>query len=280
MKAYFDRNIFGDLKKMKDAPEPDEKLSILQSTVNDKRLTVLLSTTVLEETLPALNHSPKTLRQEFEVMFSLVQKRRMIKPSADLLREAVQSYAFNRRLPDMLTKTPRLLMDFLEKGKINRDLTQLVDELIAQNSEFTTNFTETFQEARRVGEERNVGTPDDFEELWKAAAPVIVESWAEHSGVYERCKERGMEGLLEVRTIRLYAIYYTAWMLSKWFGESGTPGKVVASEKGDFFHSVQAAAADVFVTHDKRLARWLKQVPVEDFEVRWWINMEQPAFAL
>jgi len=58
MKAYFDRNIFGDLKAMADGDESDEKLSALRAAVDEKRLTVLLNTTVLEETLPALNLSP------------------------------------------------------------------------------------------------------------------------------------------------------------------------------------------------------------------------------
>ena len=62
-------------------------------------------------------------------------------------------------------------------------------------------------------------------------------------------------------------IYYAAFVYSKQFGEQGTPGKVKASEKGDFFHSVQAAAADTFVTHDSRLARWLQQVQVDKFEI-------------
>lgn len=252
---------------MEDGGESAEKLSALRAAINEKTLTVLLSTTVLEETLPALNLSPGILRQDLKVIFGLVQKRRMIKSSGDLLTEAVQSYAFDRRLPDMLTRTPRFLEDFLVKGRVSRELRGFVDAVVAQGGEFTANFTDTFREARRVGEERNVGTPEDFEELWNVVAPAIAEDWAKHCGLYGRCVKRGMEGLLEVRAIRLYAIYYTAWIHSKWFGEQGKPGKVVASEKGDFFHSVQAAAADVFVTRDRRLARWLGKIPVGNFEI-------------
>ena len=272
MKAYFDRNIFGDLKATEDGGESAEKFSALRAAVNEKRLTVLLSTTVLEETLPALNLSPSILRQDLQVIFGLVQKRRMIKSAGDLLTEAVQSYAYDRRLPDMLTRTPRFLEDFLVKGRVSRALREFVDAVIAQGSEFTANFTETFLEARRVGEERNVGTPEDFGELWNVVAPAIAENWAKHCGLYERCVERGMEGLLEARAVRLYAIYYTALIHSKWFGEQGTPGKVIASEKGDFHHSVQAAAADVFVTRDRRLTRWLRKIPVESFEV---LNLDE-----
>ena len=76
-----------------------------------------------------------------------------------------------------------------------------------------------------------------------------------------------MEGLLDNRTVRLYTIYYAALVHSKWFGEQGKPGKVKPSESGDFFHSVQASAADVFVTEDARLVRRLTQILVDGLEV-------------
>ena len=207
------------------------------------------------------------------MIFGLVEKRRMIKPPAYLLKEAVHSYAFDRRLPDTLTRTPRILEDFLIRGKVSPTLREVVEAVVTQGSKFADDFTQTFSEARRVGEERNVGTPDDFEEFWSGvAAPVIVQGLAEQHGVYDRCAERGLEGLLEVKTVRLYATYYAAWVFAKWFGEQGVPGKVKSSERGDFFHSVQSAAADVFVTRDARLARWLKLIPVENFEV---ISLDQ-----
>lgn len=231
-----------------------------------------MSTTVLEETVPALNHSPNTLRQELEAIFSLVQKRRMIKASDELLREAVQSYAFDRRLPEMLTRTPPVFEDFLTKGKVTQRLREFVETTIAQGNEFAEDFTETFLEVRRIFEERNVGRPDNFKELWDAIALDRADGLAKQYNVYNRCVERGIEGLLEVKTVKLYAIYYTAWIYSKCFGEQGKLGKVISSERGDFFHSVQAAAADVFVTRDSRLARWLKQVTVDNFDV---LNFDQ-----
>jgi len=267
MKVYFDRNIFGDIKQLKNATKSADSITVLQNAVSDRRITILLSATVLEETLPTLNYSPNTLKQELEVIFSLVEKRRMIKPPATLLREAVQSYAYSRRLPDMLTRTPQILEGFLVKGKISPKLKELVEAIVAQGSEFTDNFTRTFSKVRCVGEERNVGTPGDFQELWGAITPEIIKGLTKQHGVYDKCLERGIEGLLEVKTIRLYATYYTAWVFSKWFGEQGAPGSVKRSERGDFFHSVQAAAADVFVTRDSRLARWLKQIRIENFEI-------------
>lgn len=210
MKVYLDRNIFGDIKQLRSTPDSADSITVLQRAIEEKRITILLSTTVIEKTLPALNHSPNTLEQELEVIFGLVQKRRMIKAPANLLSEAVQSYASARSIPDMLTRTPRILEDFLVKGKVSQKLKQFVKAIVAQGSEFTNNFTETFSEARRVGEERNVGTPEDFQEFWNAITPAIIEALAKRHCVYDKCLERGLEGLLEVKIIRLYATYYAA----------------------------------------------------------------------
>lgn len=267
MKIYLDRNIFADLKQSTSASRSADDLAILQGAVRRKEIQILLSTTILEETLPALNCSADTLKQELGLIGSLVDWRRMIKTPANLLREAVESYAFDRKLPDMLTRTPRLLEDFITKGRTSQQLRDYLDGVMSQGKTFANDLTEAFDGARQAGVERNVGTPEDFLEFCKGVTPAILEGLCENYGVSARCADRGMEGLLEVRTIKLYATYYAAWAFSKWFGEQGVPGKVKASERGDFFHSVQAAAADVFVTRDAKLARWLKQINVDGFEV-------------
>src|SRR5690348_16812199 len=122
MKVYFDRNIFDYIKRMKDASQSMPDIDNLYQAVCEGKLTILLSTTLLEETLPLLKHSRSTLKGELENIFGLVEKRRMIKPAEDLLREAVQSYAFKRKIPDRFTKTPRILNDFLTKGKVAREV--------------------------------------------------------------------------------------------------------------------------------------------------------------
>ena len=78
---------------------------------------------------------------------------------------------------------------------------------------------------------------------------------------------RGIDGLLNNPTIKLYTVYYAAFVLSKWFGEQGKPGKVRSGDMGDFFHAVQASAADIFVAQDARLERWLKKVAVDGLRV-------------
>jgi hypothetical protein len=267
VKIYLDRNIFADVKRFRSHPRSEEVHSLLRNAVEQKRIRILLSTTILEETLPALKHSASTLREDVEVIRSLVCSDRMIKPPGELLREAVQSYALNRQLPDMLTRTPRLLRDLIKTGRVSTRVEEYLQGAIAHKDKFAHELSDAFEQARNVGQERNVGSPEDFLEFYNGLRPTMLEGVCRNYGVYDACLHRDIDGLLEIKTIQLYVLYYAAWAHAKWFGEQGAPGKVKASERGDFFHSVQAAACDVFVTGDAKLARWLKLIAIPDFEI-------------
>lgn len=266
-KVYFDRNIFADIKRREGTLELANDIEVLKKAVADDKIKILWSTTLLEETIPAIKNSPATLRHDLKIITDIVDKHRMIKQPGVLLREAIQSYAFERRSPDMLFKTPPVLNKFLINGKVTGNLEKFFQAVITQSEEFERNLANAFSELKRIKEERRIDRPEDFQEFWRGISLEMVGWEAENYKLYDRCVKRGIKGLAEIKIIKLYTIYYASWAYSKWFGEQGIPGKVKASELGDFFHSVQAAAANVFVTHDSRLARWLKQIPIEEFEV-------------
>lgn len=267
MKVYFDRNIFGDITESVKNFGTNDDIAVLQSAVDKGKLTILLSTTVLQETFPLLSHSTNTFRDELKEIFRLVKKRRMIKPADNILREAVESYAYNRKLPDMQTKTPRFLEDFLNNGKNSPSLSELMDVALSERENFINDFNQRFAEARKSIEERNVGSPANFKDYWQSIANYPATELAKRYDLVGKCEERGIEGLLNVKPIRLYSIYYAYWTFSKLFGEQKVAGKVKSGERGDFFHSVQAAAADIFVTNDERLKRWLNEIPVDNFRI-------------
>jgi hypothetical protein len=86
------------------------------------------------------------------------------------------------------------------------------------------------------------------------------------------CKKHGLEHMLNIKSVRIYAIYYCWLFYSHWLKTDGTPGKVKASEGGDFFHAVCASAADIFVTQESKnkygnLPFILSQVPISGFTV-------------
>lgn len=268
MLVYFDTNVFRDLKgSVGRTHNSADLLPAVQNEIDEEKFSLVLGTTVLEETLPALTNSPRALQEDLQMMFRLLDHRRMVKPAEILLREAVQSYGYDRRRPDMFTKAPPLLTKFLRSGKVTREFSLWAKEAAELHARFPRRMNPAFEKTRSIGEERRIGRPRSFSEFWDAHATARAEDLCEHYDVHKRCMERGLDGLLENRTVRLYVIYYLSFIYSKWFGEQREPGQVRDSESGDFFHAVQASSADVFVTGDKRLRSWLTRVPVEGWEV-------------
>lgn len=268
MKIYLDRNIFGDLKELVEYSKVNDDISLLQSAVDEGKVSILLSTTILQETFPLLHHSAKNFREELKVIFRLVEKRRMIKSAKELLREAIESYSFNRKFPDMQRKTPSFLEEFLRTGKVSHELLELKDIALAERENFTDVFNQRFEKVRKQLVEEN----PNFKEFWESCASILAIDLAKSFNLFDKCFERGIEGLLKIKPIKLYCLYQAHWIFTKLFGEQKVPGKVKAGERGDCFHAVQSSAADIFVTKDKKLERWLKEVPINNFEV---INFRQ-----
>lgn len=263
MKIYFDRNVWGNLRDFANSPERADIITRLQERIATKRFEVVLSTTVLEETLPLLGHSEARFLEEIRLIFSVVGVRQIIKSPDELLSEAVQSYAFDRRLPAMFTRTPAILRRFVANGKSRKEVFEWSKAAVDLANGFPKKLDPAFDEVKRFIEEHGIQAPGSLEEFWTRMGPSFAEWLCDRFGVLERCKDRGIDGLLKNKTVRLYTVYYAALVRAKLFGEQGTPGKVRPGESGDFFHSVQASAADVFVTEDARLRRWLEEVPIE-----------------
>ena len=73
--------------------------------------------------------------------------------------------------------------------------------------------------------------------------------------------------MLDIKSVRIYTMYYCWLFYSHWLKTDGSPARVKASEGGDFFHAVCASAADIFVTQESmekygRLPFILSQVPI------------------
>lgn len=246
-----------------------EVLQTLKAAIDRGSIEILLSPTVIEETFPTIALSKRNLNKEFQLIFDLVLKGRIIKTPQVLLAEAVQSYALGHKLPDMLTKIHRKVVRALKEG---RDSEKIAEKFITLARNDKENFSSVFANVRRFGEAYNVDAPMNFQELWKKSSLERAGSLAASFNLYESCKKLGFEGLLEAKAVKLHTLYCLSWIYSKWFGEQGVPGKIGTGDFGDLLHSVQATAADVFVTNEKRLPLWLKRVPVDGFDV---INLNE-----
>ena len=66
-----------------------------------------------------------------------------------------------------------------------------------------------------------------------------------------------------VKSVRLYV----AWAASFTYAMHFDDHVVCPSDSRDHQHSILASAADVFVTHDRKLRKWLKRIPNLPIEV-------------
>jgi|SRR5882672_2815414 len=197
----------------------------------------------------------------------------MVKPPNQLLKDDCYSYAEGRPY-ERMTPTPPKLKDILDLSKNRADLLTLADEITERFRDSATNITNGLLAARVAGEGQNIGTPDDFGEVWSGLSPTMIEGILSQvpRTIRRLCKKRGLDKMLEVKSIRLYSIYY-AWLIhSGWFGVQGDPRKMKEGDVGDFFHAVQASAATIFVTQESkdkrdRLPFILNQVPTAEFTI-------------
>jgi len=97
-----------------------------------------------------------------------------------------------------------------------------------------------------------------FVSYWHDVADAFAEGYAERAGVWQRCRERGMDRLLAVPCVAM-AIGAAASMVY---------AKLVdgrATDRGDSreqAHALAASTADVFVSNDAEFRRLLKRVPM------------------
>lgn len=261
MNVYFDRNIFSTVRKQS-ALTNNNMLRIMETAVKENKINILFSHTLIEETLPTIAVSKTNLREELDIISKLVNTRKIVKYPKLLLTESVESYAYGKTIPKWVLETENEIQEFLETGKASFDLDAFLSTVNDDKEQFTNDLERAFTSLR------NTYKMISFDELWKQLGLDTLKWLAERQNLLEMCEERGIEGLLEIKPLRLYAIYYVNLVYSKLFGEQGNPGKIISSERGDFFHAVQSSVADVFVTEDRKLNRWLQRIPVNNYEVK------------
>ncbi len=270
--AYFDRNAFGDICELRRGLTESD-VEVIRQAVERRSVLIPASITLFEETIRVLQESDEKYDQHMKTVFNLIHKDEMVKPPSQLLKDDCCSYAEQSPYQRM-TSTPSKLRDILDLSGNRGDLLNLTEEINRRFKESAANITEGLLAARVAGEERNVGTPDDFGEVWSGLSTTMIEGLLNQvpRPIRRLCKKRGLGNMLRIKSIRLYTLYY-AWLVhSGWFGIQGSPRKMKEGDVGDFFHAVQASVADVFVTQESkdkrdRLPSILSQIPTDGFRI-------------
>lgn len=272
-RVYFDRNVFADICELRNGLT-NENVKKIQRAVDTSSISISASFTLFEETLQVLRQSEASYDQQIKTVLSLIDKRRMIKQPKDILKDDCHTYAISNSQYERTFDVPPQLAELLDPSKNREALLALSDKVSQFFGGAASNITDGLLEAREVGEKSNVGHPDSFESLWDELSLTIVKCLLERHPrwIRRKCIKRGLEGMLRVKSIRLYAIYYVSLVHSGWFGVQEVPRKMKAGDLGDWFHAVQSSAASLFVTQENKervgkLPFILNQLPTPRFEV-------------
>lgn len=245
-------------------------LSNLRHAVSSGAISIVLSMVALEELIA----DPEDYQPRAALALKLSDWSRPVKPTIRLLTETIQSYAAGGRPASPVFR--------------GRDQWQLVSELsstilgtspedIAARKEATERAREQiakFHEAMMRGQDATLLVLREHPELWRSwtfdnfwdeVSIRFTESTARRLGVLNECRSRGIEGLLEIPTVRM-AIGVSASLMFAQVQRSAVQ-KPQPQDSRDLQHAVMAAArASIFVTDDAKLMRLVSRVPMTGFE--------------
>ena len=83
----------------------------------------------------------------------------------------------------------------------------------------------------------------------------------------DACRERGLDGLVALRPVRLCVGASISLIFATTFGDGVQPRRARRGDGYDAWHAISASAADIFVTGDEDLAEQVERVPMEGFRV-------------
>jgi hypothetical protein len=206
MVAYFDTQAFDYIYKKIGCTSAD--IANLRKAIYSRQLSIRLSVHTLEEILLGRKASPQAFAAQIKLTLSLASSRTLVKGCAQLVLDDIRAYAA-RGEPER----PFLagdLQNVVAEGistLIESDGEELEDDFLAvldQARQEKRRFFAMLEDTRQVVETitRPPGGWATFEQHFDAAALPMVERLAEQAGVTDRCRARGLNGLLEMKSVR------------------------------------------------------------------------------
>jgi hypothetical protein len=266
MLAYFDTNVFGHvLERTQGITAEDEEH--LRAAIKSRSLSVLAGIQAIDETAA----HPRDPVPQLRLIWELCDWDRIVKSADMLLGDDIEHFVhsgdaalpfMDARQRDELSEAMQMLLADPERLTTLRE--RLRDRR-SQQKQFRFNIRELKQETqsqfRAAMEKEGVRS---FDEYFKKESRLVAICLAEHVGLKEACERRSLDEFLKIRSVRMAVgmalSYIWANNVEKW--------KVKPSDTVDLQHPIPAAvAADVFVTHDRRLAELARRVPLRGLRV-------------
>jgi len=209
---------------------------------------------------------PNLAIAELRLILRLTDIQNLLKPHFLLVSDDIKSYALTG-LPSQPFIDDSVIQSILRilQNPSQQDMAELLPVVKAtqeQKQGLYSGMEET-REKILLEAKKLEGRRPSFNDYWKEFAKKRAESFAERVGVLDACKKRGINGLLELRSVRLAL----GMNLSLFYAQTLERRTPKIGDSRDIHHAIIASAADGFVTDDGEFARLLSRVLIEDFEV-------------
>jgi hypothetical protein len=262
--AYLDTATFDHIYKKIGCTGAD--IANLRKAIYGRELSIRLSVHTLEEILLGRKVRPQALAAQIKLTLSLASSRMLVKSCAQLLFDDIRAYALRGEAdrPFLRGDIQNDVADGIA-ALIESDGEELEEGFVAllhQTREDKQHFLKVLENARQEAEA--VSRPHSgwttFQEYFDAAGLRALDTLAEQSGTAEACRERGFEGLRDIKSIRmsLYAALAPA------FEQTNT----AATTSSAIHHAVSAAAvAEIYVSEVAANRELLNRLPIPGLDV-------------
>src|SRR5438128_7752884 len=205
MIAYLDTQVFDHIYKKIGCTGAD--IANLRKAIYGRELSIRLSLHTLEEILLARKISPQAFAAQIKLTLSLANSRALIKPCEQLLLDDIRAYAERGEAdrPFLRGDMQNAVADGIA-ALIESDGEELEDDFVAvleQARQQKQKFFTTIERAQQEAASGPLPIATRFEQYFDATVSSALGSLAAQTGVGDACRERGLDGLLAVKSVQV-----------------------------------------------------------------------------
>jgi hypothetical protein len=280
LKVYLDKNVLSHIISSQcGATETNgvtvDDLKALLKAVAEGKITVLLGFMHLQEAAYALRaSSPEVAKNELQLIKDLMDTKQVINFPRDLLINDVISYAKGESPKSPFIPNTLDLEQEFSTTEDTEERMRVLKETDKHNADFLRVTTDAKANDKTYVLGEFDGKRPSFEDFYQkkieeriVATVQRVEDETKSEGLLEACKERGIGGMIDIKSIALAEGAGLSYQYARVFDKLSEKQTKRLGDASDLQHALLASAADILVTHDEDFAFWIERIPHKGVEV-------------